>query len=298
MDINRETMKKIMLLILYTVIVLALAMQFERVLVFIGWIIRLVFPFLCGSAIAFILNVPMRFVETRLPEKRVRKHRRVISLTVALLFVILILGIVFFLVVPQITDTLVSLKDLIPQFFMNVQVMLEKKFGEYPEIVEYINNINLQIDWKDTFEKIAGFVTTGAGTVLSSTLTAAMSIASGIATFGIAFIFAIYILLQKENLARQFKKLFYAYFPERAVNEFIRICRMAEQTFYNSVRTFDVPRDIENVFYDPIIGKRYAGFKSAVHTGAVHPIKKSCHKPADIQVGDLTPTFFFGRIIR
>ena len=114
---------------------------------------------------------------------------------------------------------------------MNVQVMLEKKFGEYPEIVEYINNINLQIDWKDTFEKIAGFVTTGAGTVLSSTLTAAMSIASGIATFGIAFIFAIYILLQKENLARQFKKLFYAYFPERAVNEFIRICRMAEQTF-------------------------------------------------------------------
>ncbi len=95
MDINRETMKKIMLLILYTVIVLALAMQFERVLVFIGWIIRLVFPFLCGSAIAFILNVPMRFVETRLPEKRVRKHRRVISLTVALLFVILILGIVF-----------------------------------------------------------------------------------------------------------------------------------------------------------------------------------------------------------
>ena len=231
MDINRETMKKIMLLILYTVIVLALAMQFERVLVFIGWIIRLVFPFLCGSAIAFILNVPMRFVETRLPEKRVRKHRRVISLTVALLFVILILGIVFFLVVPQITDTLVSLMDLIPQFFMNVQVMLEKKFGEYPEIVEYINNINLQIDWKDTFEKIAGFVTTGAGTVLSSTLTAAMSIASGIATFGIAFIFAIYILLQKENLARQFKKLFYAYFPERAVNEFIRICRMAEQTF-------------------------------------------------------------------
>lgn len=231
MDINRETMKKIMLLILYTIVILALALQFERVLVFVGWAVRLVFPFLCGSAIAFILNVPMRFIETRLPEKRVRKYRRVLSLTLALLFVCLILGIVFFLVVPQITETLVSLKDLIPEFFGNMQALLEKKFGEYPDIVEYINNINLQIDWKDTFEKIAGFVTTGAGTVLSSTLTAAVSIASGIATFGIAFIFAIYILLQKENLARQFKKLFYAYFPEKAVNEFIRICRMAEQTF-------------------------------------------------------------------
>lgn len=224
-------MKKIMLLILYTVIVLALALQFEKALGVIGWGVRLIIPFLCGAAIAFILNVPMRFIENRLSEKRVKKHRRPLSLILALLFVALILGIVFFLVVPQITDTLVSLKDLVPQFFMNMQGLLEQKFSEYPEIVEIINNVNLQIDWKDTFEKIADFVTTGAGTVLSSTLTAAMSIASGITTFGIAFIFAIYILLQKENLARQFKKLFYAYFPERAVNEFVRICRMAEQTF-------------------------------------------------------------------
>lgn len=231
MDINRETMKKIMLLILYTIVVLALALQFERLLVFIGWCFRLVLPFLLGSAIAFILNVPMRFIETRLTDKLIRKQKRALSLTLALLFVLMILGIVFFLVAPQITDTLVGLKDLIPEFFSNLQSMLEKKFGEYPDIVDYINRVNFQIDWKDTFEKIAGFVTTGAGTVLSSTLTAAMSIASAFTTFGIAFIFAIYILLQKENLSRQFKKLFYAYFPERAVNEIIRICRMAEQTF-------------------------------------------------------------------
>lgn len=231
MDLNRETMKKIMLLILYTIAVLALALQFEKALVFTGWCFRLVFPFLFGSAIAFILNVPMRYIETRLTDKLARKYKRAVSLALALLFVLLILGVVFFLVVPQITDTLVSLKDLIPEFFGNVQMILEKKFGEYPDIAEYINRMDFQIDWKDTFEKIAGFITTGAGTVLSSTLTAAMSIASAFTTFGIAFIFAIYILLQKENLARQFKKLFYAYFPERAVNEWIRICRMAEQTF-------------------------------------------------------------------
>ena len=56
-------MKKIMLLILYTIVILALALQFERVLVFVGWAVRLVFPFLCGSAIAFILNYAFYFSE-------------------------------------------------------------------------------------------------------------------------------------------------------------------------------------------------------------------------------------------
>ena len=231
MELNRETMKKIMLLVLYTIALLALALRFEVVFDFLGWILRLLFPFLCGAAIAFILNVPMRCIERAIPEKKNGKWKRPLSLVLAILLVILLLGVVFFLVVPQITDTLLSLKDIVPQFFTGVQAELEKKFAQYPEIVEYINGINVQIDWKDTVEKIVGFVTTGAGTVLSSTLTAAASIASGIASFGIAFIFSIYILLQKENLARQFKKLFYAYFPEKAVNEFIRITRMAEQTF-------------------------------------------------------------------
>ena len=74
-------------------------------------------------------------------------------------------------------------------------------------------------------------MTTGAGTVLSSTFSAAMSIASGLTNFSIAFIFSIYILLQKETLSRQFKKLMYAYFPEQWVNEWIRVIRLTDQTF-------------------------------------------------------------------
>ncbi|MDQ9822321.1 hypothetical protein RFZ44_02905, partial [Acinetobacter sp. 163] len=73
--------------------------------------------------------------------------------------------------------------------------------------------------WKETLERVAGFVTTGAGTVLSSTLTAAMSIASGLTSFSISFIFAMYILLQKEKLLGQLKRFCYAYLPERAASE-------------------------------------------------------------------------------
>ncbi|MEG2871210.1 MAG: AI-2E family transporter, partial [Clostridium sp.] len=229
MNLNRETMKKLMLLILYTVAVLALFFHMDEAKNVFNRVLQLLLPFLLGAAIAFILNVPMRFVEKRLHLKAKNKLKRPLSLAIAILFVAFILGVVTFLLVPQLTDTILSLKDSVPAFFAQVKTTAEKIFIENPDAVNYINSI--QVDWKSTVEKMAGFITTGAGSVLSSTVTAAMSIASGLTTFGIAFIFAIYILLQKENLGRQFKKMFYAYFPSAAVDEFIRICAMAEQTF-------------------------------------------------------------------
>lgn len=134
-----------------------------------------------------------------------------------------------FLVIPQLTDTLLSLKDSVPAFFVQVQSAAEQLFAENPDITGFINSF--EIDWQSTVEAIVSFVRSGAGTLLSSTVTAAMSIASGITTFGIAFIFAMYILLQKENLGRQFKKLFYAYFPEKNVAETLRVLHLTEQTF-------------------------------------------------------------------
>lgn len=218
-----------MLLILYTIAVFALFFHLKEVGGIINKIFRLLFPFLLGAAIAFILNVPMRFIERHIGLKKESKIKRPLSLGAAILFVTLVLSVVMFLVIPQLTDTLLSLRDSVPAFFNQVKNQAEKMFVENPGIVEYINSI--QIDWKSTVEKMIGFITTGAGTVLSSTFTAAMSIASGLTTFGIAFIFAMYILLQKEHLSRQFKKLFYAYFPYKAVDEFIRICTLAEHTF-------------------------------------------------------------------
>lgn len=229
MTLNKETMKKLMLLILYTVAILALFFHLNEVKDIGIRILQLLFPFLLGAAIAFILNVPMRFIERKLLPKRESGLKRPFSLIMAILFVSFILGIVMFLVLPQLTDTLISLGDSVPAFFTRTKDNAERLFIEHPDIVNYINSI--EIDWKSTLEKMAEFITTGAGNVLSSTVTAAMSIASGITTFGIAFIFAVYILLQKENLSRQFKKMFYAYFPVKAVDEFIRVCSLAEHTF-------------------------------------------------------------------
>lgn len=234
MSLDKNTMKRLMLLIFYTIALLSLALKPERALSGLFWAFGLLAPFLCGAAIAFVLNVPMRFIERQLTGGKAAREgsfKRPVSLIITLALVFLVLGIVFFLLYPELADTFKSLGEMIPQFFMDLQALLEEKFAREPEVLEFISVLWEEINWKSMLEQIGGFVTTGAGSVLSSAFNAAASIASGLTAFGIAFIFAIYILLQKEKLARQFKKLFYAYFPERTVSEWLRIGRMAEQTF-------------------------------------------------------------------
>ena len=234
MSLDKNTMKRLMLLIFYTIALLSLALKPERALSGLFWAFGLLAPFLCGAAIAFVLNCPMRFIERQLSGGKAAREggfQRPVSLIITLALVFLILGIVFFLLYPELADTFRSLGEMIPQFFMDLQALLEEKFAREPEVLEFISVLWEEINWKSMLEQIGGFVTTGAGSVLSSAFNAAASIASGLTAFGIAFIFAIYILLQKERLARQFKKLFYAYFPERTVSEWLRIGRMAEQTF-------------------------------------------------------------------
>ena len=234
MELNKDNMKKIMLLILYTIVILALAFRMEYVFGFLRGGLRLLFPFLLGAAIAFILNVPMRFIERNilgglLGMKETSRVKRPLSLLLAILFVLVIVAVVSLVVIPELTGTLLGLKRLVPAFFENMQIQAEAMFATYPEIVEFINSI--EIDWKTLMEETASFITSGAGNLLSSTVTAAVSIASGLTTFSISFIFSLYILLQKEILSRQFKKLCYAYFPEPAVDKGLGVLRMTERIF-------------------------------------------------------------------
>ncbi len=259
MELNKENMKKIMLLILYTIVILSLAFHIEYAAKFLKTGLQLLFPFLVGTAIAFILNVPMRFIETKvlgglLGMKEKNRLKRPISLLLAIVFVLVIVAVVSLVVVPELTGTLIGLKRLVPAFFENLQIQSERVFAQYPEIVDYINSI--EVDWKALMEEVAAFITVGAGSILSSTVTAAVSIASGLATLSISFIFSLYILLQKETLARQFKRLFYAYFPEKTVDRGLTVLRMTERIFskfftglYILLQKETLARQFKRLFY-------------------------------------------------
>ena len=231
MELNDSTIKKLRWLIVFAVAAVVIGFNYRSVFSFAVRIFRFFTPFLLGGVMAFIINLPMRTIEGVIPLKRDSKLLRPLSLIISIVFVVGIVVLVTFVVMPQLIDTLVILQNSLPSFLTGIKTEAESLFVQFPQIADYINSID--IDWKTFIEQIVGFLSNGAGTVLSSTFSAAISIISGVTTFFIGFVFAIYILLQKENLSRQFKKLMKAYLPEALTVRTLEILDLVHTTFAN-----------------------------------------------------------------
>ena len=65
MELNKENMRKIRELILFTALLIVVLWKYEEVLEVLGYVGHLIFPFLLGGAIALVLNVPDRASRTR-----------------------------------------------------------------------------------------------------------------------------------------------------------------------------------------------------------------------------------------
>lgn len=230
MDLNKDTIRKLQGLVLFTVAAVVAGVNYRRLLELLGVLLHMVTPFILGAVIAFILNVPMRRIEAILPMPvRYRRLKRPVSMCLAILAVTGILFLVTFVVAPQLFSTLLGLQKSIPVFFKNLQLQAEALFADNPWILEYVEGI--QINWDQVLGDMGDFLKAGAGTMLSTTLSAAVSIANGLTNFLIGFIFSIYILAQKETLGRQLHLLLSAFLPEGAVKRTLYIAKLSERTF-------------------------------------------------------------------
>ena len=236
MNLDKENIKKLRGLIVFTAVLIAAFWQYKVVIESVGVILTIILPFLIGGAIAFVLNVPMSFIEKKLFNKKDDEDKksggaRLISLILTILFVLGIIAVVVFVVFPKLGSTLISLGKSLQEFLLEVQIWLEEIFENNKEIVKAIENV--KFDWPKILDSVISFFKVGAGSVLGSTVTVAKSIVSGLTTFAIAFVFAIYILLQKEKLHVQFNKILYAYVKKEYADKVLSVCTLTYKTFSN-----------------------------------------------------------------
>lgn len=245
MNFSKENIKQIRSLIVFTLLLLIGLWKYEVVLDILGFVCGIISPFILGGAIAFILNVPMNFIQKNLFEKnkyfqtekgkKLRdKLENTVSLVITIFLVISILAVVIFVVVPQLGKTFVTLKRNIEVFIPKIMADIATLFENNPQILGELNGLQLdwnQLNWDNILTTIIDFFRHGAGSVLGSTYQAAKGIVSGMATFFIAFVFACYILLQKKKLAVQIRKVMYAYLKTEQVEKILDVCSLTYKTF-------------------------------------------------------------------
>ena len=236
MNFDDKSMKQLRRLILFTIVILIALWNYAIIFGWIRFAFGIIFPFLLGGAIAFVLNVPMNFLEEKIfhnkylkEKKAVKKLARPVSLILTIAIVIGVVVLVMFIVIPELTETVLSLGRTIRTFIPDAQRFLEDLFKDNSEISRWLAGMNLNVD--QIVNRAMSFFQNGAGDVLNSTFLAIGSIVSGVTTFVIAFVFACYVLLQKEKLRVQVIKVMYAFMPEKRVESCLEVCTLTAKSF-------------------------------------------------------------------
>ncbi|WP_277934716.1 AI-2E family transporter [Parablautia intestinalis] len=202
----------------------------------IGFLSDIFKPFIYGGVVAFILNILMKSIEEKLlgswKGKAAKKLKRPVSMILSIIAIVLVLAIVFGMVLPQIALTVSEIGKKIPAFMENILPKIEQLVKDEPIIADWVNQLeSVEINWDSIMNNIISFLKNGAGNMLNSTFNVAGSIISGVVNGVIAFVFALYILSQKERLANQGKRIISAYLPVSVGDRLLEICGLLYKNF-------------------------------------------------------------------
>lgn len=236
MEFSREKLKQIRrLMVLAAVLVFALIYS-EKLLLGIAFVYGIVKPFIYGAAIAFVLNIPMRAFEERLLRrwqgKLAGKLKRPVCMVLSLVMLALVVALVLGTVVPQVTSTATEVGKKIPGFARNALAWLDEVTENYPVLAKQVQKLEqMEINWESLFDGVVNFLRNGAADMLTSTVSVASGIISGIVNAVISFIFALYILSQKEKLENQGRRIISAFLPEKAAGKIQEVFALLYKNF-------------------------------------------------------------------
>ena len=253
MDLSKLSMKKIRELIIFTVLLVVALWKFEVVIDVLKTIWGILFPFVLGGAIAFVINVPMSFLEKKIfgktkDENKVgKKLARPISLLLTIILAVGVIALVMFGVIPQLTRTMGSLMISIANFVPQMQNWIRDFSHNNQEIMKLVNQVQFNQD--QAIKWGISILGSGAGNMMNTTMSAVGSIVSGFATFFIAFSFACYILrIYSETKSRGIPENLFSDLSDICKFSYGAVCRSCDsrkyvcrytQYFKNAICTFD-----------------------------------------------------------
>ena len=201
----------------------------------LGAVLGAAAPLLIGCGIAYVVNILMSFYERhwfpRSASALVCRTRRVTCLVLSAVTLLAVLALVIVLIVPQLVLCVQLLLAELPGA-LNALVDFVESLHILPEdIIKFLDSIN----WQSRLTQIINAVLSGIGDVAGVAVGVVSSIFSGIVTAFLSIIFAIYLLLGKDNLRRQFHRLAGHYLRPAWQEKLMYVLRVLDNSFHRYI---------------------------------------------------------------
>ena len=219
-----------------TVFLLYLAIHYwENAAAFLGMLLGAATPLLIGCVIAYIVNIVMRIYERHYfpkSEKAIaRTSRRPVCMVAAMISLVVVVGLIVWLIVPQLYSCVELLLSLIPDAMRSVIAWAEK----YQIVPENILDALAGIDWRSRLSQIINTVLAGVGNVMGFAINMVMSVFSGVVTALMSIIFAVYLLTGKEKLGNQCNRLMQRYLKDSWNRKLQNLLKTLNECFHKYI---------------------------------------------------------------
>ena len=234
-----KNFKNVILWITYTVFLLFLMLNFKTVWSIFCDTISILRPILYGFVLAYLLNLPFNIFKNKLFKnlgnkcKPLEKLKTPLSIILSyILFAGFVTGLVAVLI-PALTQSAEILVDSLPVYIAQVEDKLD-------DLVDYIYiNYNINFNEGKTIElytdkllslissdNISKLIDTITGNIFPAAITTVKFLALEVYNWIVAIIISIYLLLSKDKLILQLKKIVTAYFKPNDKDKIFKVAHL------------------------------------------------------------------------
>lgn len=202
----------------------------------IGNVVGAAMPVVFGFVIAYFLRPLVNKFESlfaKLSRKKNRKKRsgvrRMLAILFSYLLVIAIIVCLFSFIIPEVGTSIAKLSNEVPTYANNVVNWINSLLDDLlrNDVISRSQLASIETYVKNFAKMLTDWLTNALPGLIQTTT----QVVGTVVNLVFGFMLAIYVLLEKEKLARQSKMLLHAFLPERAADSFISTMREADHIF-------------------------------------------------------------------
>ena len=236
MELNSKNIKKILLVVFLSAVIVACVFNFEGVLLFLGKIFSYISPVIIALCIAFILNVPLTALENKIfkfmaksKRKLVQKLHRPICMALTYLLAFGIISILVLVIIPDIIQTVIYIVDKLPSFVLSAREWLTKTFARFGFEAEDLPLLNL--DLSSFTSTVKDLLSSYSGKIVGDAVTITTSVIGGVFDTVFSLVISAYVLAQKERIGSFLKRVIDTFTSSKFASAVYHIAARASESF-------------------------------------------------------------------
>lgn len=220
-------------LLAFAIVLIWALWNYSASLNLLGGLYHMLLPFIIGGCMAFIVNVLMTKLEVYwrryLKHSVVSRLERPVCLLLSLVLIIGFLAFFVLTIVPELHASMKLLVKMLPPALAKLDAYLQQKAQELafsPDELAFV-----QAQAKEIYHTLLNYLQNNKRLLLEQTVSATASLLEVLTNCVIGFVAAVYCLLEKHRLVRNFKRVLFAFCSKERAAYVLHVLQTSEQIF-------------------------------------------------------------------